>query len=98
MQGNPWLATGSAKVILNQVNSASPSQLRGYVEVAGQRAEVIIANPAGLHLDGSGFINASKVTLSTGTPLWQGGNLDSYRVAGGVVSIGGAGLDMSQTD
>jgi filamentous hemagglutinin len=98
VQGNPWLATGSAKVILNQVNSASPSQLRGYVEVAGQRAEVIIANPAGLHLDGSGFINASKVTLSTGTPLWQGGNLDSYRVAGGVVSIGGAGLDMSQTD
>ena len=31
VQGNPWLATGSARVILNEVNSANPSQLRGYL-------------------------------------------------------------------
>ena len=45
VQGNPWLATGSARVILNEVNSTNPSQLRGYVEVAGPRTEVIIAKP-----------------------------------------------------
>jgi len=98
VQGNPWLAVGGARVILNEVNSSQPSKLRGYVEVAGPRAEVIMANPAGLHLDGAGFINASKVTLTTGSPVWQGGNLDSYRVAGGLVSVAGAGLDVSQAD
>lgn len=40
VQANPWLATGIARVILNEVNSANPSQIKGYVEVAGQRAEV----------------------------------------------------------
>ena len=34
--GNPWLARGCARVILNEVNSSDPSQLRGYVEVAGR--------------------------------------------------------------
>lgn len=38
--GNPWLATGAARVIVNQVNSANPSYLRGYLEVAGARAQV----------------------------------------------------------
>lgn len=98
VQGNPWLAAGGARVILNEVNSSQPSQLRGYVEVAGQRAEVIMANPAGLHLDGAGFINASKVTLTTGSPVWHGGNLDSYHVAGGLVTITGAGADLAQAD
>ncbi|AOA58593.1 hypothetical protein BFG52_09670 [Acinetobacter larvae] len=31
VQGNPWLAKGEAKVILNEVNSANPSQLKGYL-------------------------------------------------------------------
>ncbi|MGK5060465.1 hemagglutinin repeat-containing protein [Janthinobacterium sp. LB2P49] len=98
VQGNPWLAGGSARVILNEVNSANPSQLRGYVEVAGQRAEVVIANPAGVAIDGGGFINASRVTLTTGTPILNGGNLDGYMVQRGVVSINGRGLDTSLSD
>lgn len=98
VQGNPWLATGSARVILNEVNSANPSQLRGYVEVAGQRAEVIIANPAGINIDGGGFINASRVMLTTGSPVINGGSLDAYRVQGGMVTINGAGLDTSSAD
>ncbi|MBW8719040.1 MAG: filamentous hemagglutinin N-terminal domain-containing protein, partial [Variovorax paradoxus] len=60
VQGNPYLATGPARIILNEVNGGSPSQLRGYIEVAGQRAEVVIANPAGISVDGGGFINASR--------------------------------------
>ena len=78
VQGNPWLAGGSARVILNEVNSANPSQLRGYVEVAGPRSEVIIANPAGIQVDGGGFINASRATLTTGTPQFGAqGSLDA---------------------
>jgi filamentous hemagglutinin len=98
VQGNPWLATGSARVILNEVNSANPSQLKGYVEVAGQRAEVIIANPAGIAVNGGGFLNASGVTLTTGTPVMNGGSLEAYRVQRGSVSIEGAGLDTSTAD
>ena len=98
VQGNPWLATGSARVILNEINSSDPSKLHGYIEVAGARAHVIIANPSGLSINGSGFINASRATLTTGMPSMQGGNLDAYRVHGGSIDIGGGGLDASNTD
>jgi filamentous hemagglutinin len=95
VQGNPWLARGSARVILNEVVSANPSQLLGYVEVAGSSAQVVIANPAGVTCNGCGFINASRATLTTGTPQVSG-NLDSYRVEGGTIRIEGAGMDASR--
>lgn len=98
VQGNPWLAAGTARVILNEVNSNNPSLLRGYVEVAGDRAQVVIANPAGVTCDGCGFINANRATLTTGTPIMSGGNLDGYRVQRGTISITGAGMDSSRTD
>ncbi len=98
VQGNPWLTAGSARVILNEINSNNPSQIRGYVEVAGQRAEVIIANPAGIAVSGGGFINASAVTLTTGAPVMNGGNLESFRVRGGSISISGTGLDTGTAD
>ncbi|MCR8961061.1 hemagglutinin repeat-containing protein [Variovorax sp. S2] len=99
VQGNPYLATGPARIIVNEVNGGSPSQLRGYIEVAGQRAEVIIANPAGISINGGGFINASRATVTTGTPQFNAiGGLDSFLVRGGTVTIDGAGLDASKTD
>ncbi|SBV53194.1 filamentous hemagglutinin [Xanthomonas bromi] len=97
VQGNPWLATGSARVILNEVNGPA-SRLNGYVEVAGQRAEVIIANPAGIQVDGGGFLNASRVTLTTGAPILSNGALEGYRVNGGSIQVAGAGLDTSGAD
>jgi filamentous hemagglutinin len=99
VQGNPYLAGGPARIILNEVNGGNVSQLRGYMEVAGQRAEIIIANPAGINVDGAGFINASRATLTTGTPQLNAlGGLDSFLVRGGTVTINGAGLDASKTD
>ncbi|WP_323840913.1 two-partner secretion domain-containing protein, partial [Photorhabdus africana] len=56
--GNPWLAKGDASVILNEVNSHDRSHLNGWIEVAGHKAEVIIANPSGITCNGCGFINA----------------------------------------
>ena len=97
--GNPWLATGSATVILNEVNSNNPSALNGTIEVGGQRAQVVIANPAGITCADCGFINANRATLTTGTAIMTGGNLEGYRVEGGVITIAGAhGLDTSSTD
>lgn len=98
VQGNPWLAQGEARVIVNEVNSAQPSQLRGFVEVGGRRAEVVIANPAGIQLDGAGFINASRATLTTGTLIFNGGRLEGYRVQQGTVGFSGSGLNATQTD
>ncbi|MFA7292940.1 MAG: filamentous hemagglutinin N-terminal domain-containing protein, partial [Rhodocyclaceae bacterium] len=95
VQGNPWLARGSARVILNEVISANPSQLLGYVEVAGSAAQVVIANPAGVTCNGCGFINASRATLTTGTPIVSS-NLDGYRVEGGTIRVEGAGMDASR--
>ncbi|EJN04712.1 filamentous hemagglutinin family N-terminal domain containing protein, partial [Herbaspirillum sp. YR522] len=98
VQGNPWLATGTARVIVNQVNSPNPSYLRGYVEVAGDRAQVVIANPAGITCSGCGFVNANRVTLTTGSPVVSGIGLEAYRVAGGTVTVDGAGMDASGTE
>jgi filamentous hemagglutinin len=99
INGNPYLATGPARVILNEVYSSNPSYIHGPVEIAGQRAEFILANPSGIAISGGTFINSSRVTLTTGTPQFNAfGGLDAYVVRGGTVSINGAGLDLSRTD
>ncbi|STO92934.1 filamentous hemagglutinin outer membrane protein [Haemophilus pittmaniae] len=98
VQGNPNLARGEAKVILNEVNSANPSRLKGYVEVAGKKADVVIANPNGIHCDGCGVINAGRATLTTGKAEVENGNLKGYRVQGGKVTVGEKGMDNRQAD
>ncbi|QEM81963.1 hemagglutinin repeat-containing protein [Halomonas binhaiensis] len=98
VQANPNLAKGEARVILNEVNSRDPSRLRGPIEVAGSRADVIIANPAGLQINGGKFINASNVTLTTGNPLYRDGMINGYHVGGGKIEIAGGGLDTRDSD
>ena len=93
--GNSNLNGRAATVILNEVNGGSPSQLRGYTEVAGQGAHVILANPHGISCDGCGFINTPKVTLSTGRPILENGRLARYDVEGGAIAIEGRGLNAS---
>lgn len=50
IQGNPHLARGEARVIVNQIDSSNPSLLNGYIEVGGKRAEVVVANPSGIRV------------------------------------------------
>ncbi|MGB3124251.1 MAG: filamentous hemagglutinin N-terminal domain-containing protein [Pseudomonas sp.] len=97
--GNPNLKGGAASVILNEVNGGNPSQLRGYTEVAGQSAKVIVANPYGITCSGCGFINTPNVTLTTGKPVLDAsGQLQRYQVDGGAVTIDGEGLNASNVD
>ena len=98
VQGNPNLAAGEAKVILNEVNSSAPSRLKGYVEVAGQKADVVIANPSGIHCDGCGVINAGRATMTTGKAQLENGELKGYEVNGGKVKVTGKGMDNRQAD
>jgi filamentous hemagglutinin family protein len=100
--GNPLLGNRHATTILNQVTANNPSQLRGMLEVAGHRANVIIANPAGILCDGCGFANANRASLTTGRPmLGIDGGLRGFDVTRGHLSIDGLGLDglaLSQVD
>lgn len=92
------LLAQSAKVILNEVNSPNISQLNGYIEVAGPKAQVIIANPAGITCNGCGFINADRATLTTGKPLVENGKLTGYQVERGHIYVTGQGLKNTGQD
>ncbi|WP_264302524.1 hemagglutinin repeat-containing protein, partial [Pseudomonas mosselii] len=96
--GNPNLQGAAANVILNEVNGANASQLRGYTEVAGRGAHVIVANPHGITCDGCGFINTPQATLSTGKPVIENGQLTRYQVDQGHIAIEGAGINASNVD
>ena len=99
VQGNPNLAAGTARIIVNEVTSANPSELRGFLEVAGDKAGVVIANPNGILADGAGFLNTARVTLATGrTEMDASGNLAAIRVEGGKLSVTGNGLNAQSTD
>ncbi|MGN6094591.1 MAG: filamentous hemagglutinin N-terminal domain-containing protein, partial [Luteibacter jiangsuensis] len=97
--GNDNLNGGPASLILNEVTSGLPSSLRGYIEVGGNAAPVVIANPYGITCDGCGVINSQRFTLTTGTPVFGGsGSLDAFRVTGGGIAVGSGGLDGSTAD
>ena len=99
VQGNSNLVNGTAKVIVNQVTSDAPTSMNGYLEVAGQKASVVVANPNGITVNGGGFLNTDHAVLTTGKPeLDDAGNLQHYRVEQGNVSIEGKGLDGKRAD
>ncbi|CAB3755762.1 hemagglutinin repeat-containing protein [Paraburkholderia solisilvae] len=100
INGNPNLGPGdAARVIVNQVNSNAASQINGYVEVAGRRAEVVIANGSGISVNGGGFINTSRAILTTGTPNFAAdGSLAGFDVSRGLITVQGAGLNASEVD
>ena len=99
VQGNSNMVNGTAKVIVNQVTSDTPTSMNGYLEVAGQRASVVVANPNGITVNGGGFLNADHAVLTTGRAELNGaGNLQNYRVEQGKVAIEGKGLDGKGAD
>ncbi|WP_241068508.1 hemagglutinin repeat-containing protein [Achromobacter insuavis] len=99
--GNPMLGNQRATTILNQVTAPNPSQLMGMLEVAGNRANVIVANPAGITCNGCGFLNANRATLTTGKPAIGPDGTLGFDITGGRLGIEGAGLygaNLSQLD
>ncbi|WP_337047939.1 DUF637 domain-containing protein [Serratia liquefaciens] len=98
-KGNPNLKGKAAELIINEVTGGSRSELQGKLEVFGNKANVMIANPNGITCDGCGFINAPGVTLTTGKPQFdKQGALEALEVKKGGVTIGGKGLDGSGAD
>lgn len=92
-------AAQPANLILNEIISATPSQLKGYMEVAGQKAGVVVANPWGISCDGCGFINTNHATLATGNPLFDShGQLSGFAMGQGNLTLEGQGLNASNID
>lgn len=92
--GNPNMMRGSANVIVNEVTSHNPTEMKGFIEVAGRKASVVVANPNGITVDGGGFINTDRAVLTTGKTEYDSkGNLNSYRVEQGRISINSNGLN-----
>ena len=98
VQSNPWVLGKEAKLIVNQVNSRDPSYLQGFIEVAGRAADMVIANPAGIQVDGAGFINIPQITLTTGLPQYHNGALTGLAVHEGQITVLGEGLDATRTN
>ena len=97
--GNPNLKGKSAELIINEVTGGSRSELQGKVEVFGNKANVMIANPNGITCDGCGFINTSGATLTTGKPQFdKQGALEALEVKKGSVIIGEKGFDATGAD
>lgn len=100
--GNPNLQGGNAAhVIVNEVTSTKPSRLNGNLEVAGQRADVVVSNPNGIQVNGFGFLNTNRGTLTTGKPVVTANGLEKLQVTRGQISVDGRGFndgDTSQVD
>ncbi len=97
-RSNPWLSNGVlARTILNEVNSPNQSFINGPITVNGAAAQVIVANPNGITVNGGSFINASRATLTTGTARISNGALTGFDVRRGAVTIGANGMNNSAT-
>ncbi|HBS0886312.1 TPA: filamentous hemagglutinin N-terminal domain-containing protein, partial [Klebsiella pneumoniae] len=91
---NNNLTDGSASVILNEVTSKNASSLKGFIEVNGQKADVVIANPNGITCSGCSFVNTNKAILTTGkVNMTDDGAIGSYTVTGGTLTIGENGMN-----
>ena len=89
---NANLGGNAAKVILQEVTGTGRSNLNGMMEIAGSKADLIIANPNGITGSGFGFINVGRATLTTGTPrITADGRVEGFDVNGGKIAINGAG-------
>ncbi|BEU87584.1 hypothetical protein TAMA11512_10480 [Selenomonas sp. TAMA-11512] len=99
VQGNPNMSRGTAQIIVNEVTGRMPSNIQGFLEVAGNKASVVIANPNGIAVNGGGFLNTSRALLTTGRPQYDSaGNLRNMHIERGTVSVYGDGLNANGAD
>lgn len=85
-------ASVQARTIINEVTSTRTSHLEGPLTVIGPKADVIIANPNGITVNGGRFQNTGNVALTTGVLGRSAGNQVSAQVTTGGIEIGQGGL------
>ena len=97
IMGNPNLVGPTAKTILNEVTGTNSTAMNGALEVAGNKAHVIIANPNGISINNGTFINTNAATLTTGKPIIDNGTISAYKINQGTIDIDSKGLNTSKT-
>nr|WP_232291241.1 filamentous hemagglutinin N-terminal domain-containing protein [Burkholderia ubonensis] len=70
----------NARTIVNQVTSTNPSLIQGQIDVAGPRANVVLANPNGITVNGGSFVNTGRLALTTGNV-----SFNDVQIAPGVI-------------
>ena len=97
LNANANLQGNAAKLILTEVTGTGKTNLNGMLEIAGTKADLVIANPNGIVGKGFGFINVGRATLTTGMPDWGAdGKLNGFSVAKGTIDVQNAGLTEDQ--
>lgn len=97
LNANANLQGNAAKLILTEVTGTGKTNLNGMLEIAGTKADLVIANPNGIVGKDFGFINVGRATLTTGMPDWGAdGKLNGFSVAKGTIDIQNAGLTEDQ--
>ncbi|WP_206957416.1 two-partner secretion domain-containing protein [Trinickia acidisoli] len=92
--------SANARTIVNQVTSTNPSLIEGDITVLGSRANVVLANPNGITVNGGSFVNTGHVALATGQVSYDDVPLGSGQyqrnvlldTQGGTITIGPGGL------
>ena len=87
-----------ALTILNEVTGTGRTSLDGSLAVLGPTANVIVANPNGITVNGGRFVNTGAAALATGSVSFNG-KLDPVITTGdGTLEIGAGGLASSLTE
>jgi filamentous hemagglutinin family protein len=92
--------SANARTIVNQVTSTNPSLIQGDITVLGSRANVVLANPNGITVNGGSFVNTGHVALATGQVSFSDVQLAPGQfqrnvlldTQGGTITIGPGGL------
>ncbi|AKL98199.1 hemagglutinin repeat-containing protein [Endomicrobium proavitum] len=94
IEGNVNLTQQEAEVIINEVISGNAgSTIFGAIEIAGKKADIIIANPWGIAVNGSNFINTGQIKLITGSSEENSDGLFFNLGKAGRIEIGEEGLE-----
>ena len=91
------LGTVAARTILNEVTGTRPTRLNGYMEIAGQKADLVIANPNGIAINGGGYINTASAVLAAAPVQNRAGHVD-FAAPSADILIQGEGLDADTTN
>ncbi|MDR3049132.1 MAG: hemagglutinin repeat-containing protein [Elusimicrobiota bacterium] len=99
ISGNTNFTGDAARIILNEVAASNLSVLRGSVEIVGQRADFVLANPYGILVNGARFINTGQISLVSARPSVVNGQISGYSIdRTRSVEIGVGGMQALESD
>ena len=88
---NSKLSKAPAETIVLDVRDGQMSSI-SEIRVEGKPADIVLLSPKGVNCNGCSFVNTERVTIATGTPIYDDENLKNVKLSTGRVTISGQGL------